>query len=121
INRDPGATRYSPLDQINRANVGTLRQEWSYPLRTFNTAVPIVVGGVMYVPAGNRVIALDADTGKQRWVHEVKDDPGDPYSGFSPRGVGYWPGGGGTQPRILVTHGARLVALDARSGKPVKA
>jgi len=120
INRDPGATRYSPLDQIDRSNVSQLGQAWSYPLRAFNTAVPIVIGGVMYVPAGNRVIALDADTGKERWVHQVKDDSDNPFSGFSGRGVGYWPGDGALPPRILVTHNTQLVALDARTGKPIK-
>lgn len=123
INRDLAATRYSPLDQINKTNVTQLQQSWSYPLRTFSTAVPIVVDGTMYVPAGSRVVALDADTGKERWSYEVKAAAGEggrfPPS-FSSRGVGYWPGEGKTAARILVTHGSQLYALDAKTGKPVK-
>src|SRR5690606_27901293 len=59
INRDLAATRYSPLDEINKSNVTNLVEKWSFPLRGFNTAVPLVVGGVMYFPAGSRVVALN--------------------------------------------------------------
>src|SRR5438045_527726 len=69
INRDAPATRFSPLSQINRTNVSSLAPAWSYPLKGFNTAVPLVVDGVMYFPIANRVVALDADTGKEIWVH----------------------------------------------------
>ena len=53
INRDAAATRFSPLDDINRSNVAQLREAWSYPFRSFNTAVPLVIDGTMYVPAGS--------------------------------------------------------------------
>ncbi|MBO9601825.1 MAG: PQQ-binding-like beta-propeller repeat protein [Novosphingobium sp.] len=124
INRDLAATRYSPLDQINKSNVSGLKQAWSYQLKTFSTAVPIVVNGVMYVPAGSRVVALDPVTGKEIWVHQEAQPenpaPGPGGNTFSTRGVGYWPGDKKTAPRILVTMGAKLVALDAKTGKPVK-
>ena len=70
INRDLAATRYSPLDEINKSNVAKLAEVWSYPLRGFNTAVPLVIGGVMYFPAGSRVVAVNADTGEEIWVYE---------------------------------------------------
>src|SRR5262245_2328914 len=81
-NRDLAGTRYSPLTQINTANVGTLTQAWSYQLQpaagninpapalvseVFNEVTPIVVNGVMYMPAGNRVVALEPETGKEIW------------------------------------------------------
>jgi glucose dehydrogenase len=47
INRDLAATRFSPLDEINKSNVSQLAEAWSYPLRGFNNAVPLVVGGTM--------------------------------------------------------------------------
>ncbi len=129
INRDLAATRYSPLDDINRANVASLQQSWTYPLRAFNTAVPVVVDGVMYMPAQNRVVALDAATGAEIWVHEYTppaDQAGNsgPGGGFSGRGVGYWPGQRGQNqrewaPRILVMRGTVMVALDAATGLPV--
>ena len=127
INRDLAATRYSPLDQINKGNVANLQQVWTYPLKTFSTAVPIVIDGVMYVPAGPKVVALDPVTGKEIWVHQEEQPanatpgPGGPGGrSFSTRGVGYWPGDKKTPPRILVTMGTKLVALDAKTGKPVK-
>lgn len=124
INRDLAATRYSPLDQINRGNVGTLRPAWSYPLRAFNTAVPVVVGGVMYVTAQNRVVALDAATGAEVWVHDsapsTDQGNGGFGGGFSGRGVGYWPGQAGMAPRILVMRSNFMVALDAATGQLVE-
>ena len=71
INRDAKATRYSPLDDIDRSNVAQLSEAWNYPFRSFNTAVPLVIDGTMFIPAGNRVVALDADTGQEKWVFTI--------------------------------------------------
>src|SRR3569833_1104374 len=119
INRDLASTRYSPLDQINRTNVTRLKQAWSYPLKTFNTVVPVVVGSVMYFPAGTRVVALDADTGKEIWVHEEPRPAGPGAGGLSGRGLGYWPGDASNGPRVLEMDGKKLLALDAKTGQPV--
>src|SRR5262244_4678435 len=73
-NHDLAGTRFSPLTEINTGNVANLKQAWVYNfpaagggrgggLGGGSEAVPIVVGGVMYVPAGNNVVALEADTG----------------------------------------------------------
>ena len=70
---DPGSTKYSPLDQINRDNAKNLRIAWRFktdnlgPRPDYNMqSVPLVVGGVMYVQAGTRrnVIALDPTSGE---------------------------------------------------------
>ncbi len=124
IDRDPASTRFSPLDDINKSNVGSLGQAWTYALKGFNSAVPLVVDGTMYVSAGTRVIALDADTGNEVWVFEEprKADAGPNGGGggqMSGRGVAYWAGEKGKGPRILVTSGSRLIGLDARTGKKV--
>ena len=76
-NRDLAGTRYSRLTQINTKNVSTLAPAWSYRLRPepgksvpaidkpassfeiFQQVTPIVVNGVMYLPSGNRVVALE--------------------------------------------------------------
>ena len=55
-------------------------------------ATPIVVNGVMYLPAANRVVALDPETGKSIWEHVIVG--GAP----SRRGLAYWPGEGATAP-----------------------
>jgi len=77
---------------------------------------PIVVAGVMYLPArGNQVLALEAHTGKEVWRYLM------PLGmETTARGAAYWPGDGRLSPRILLTAGPRLVALDAATGVPVE-
>jgi len=131
-NRDLAATRYSPLKQINASNVSTLKKAWSVPLTAIgggplgggSEAVPLVINGTMYAPSGNRVIAVDAATGKDVWQYELPPAP--PGSGrgagqplrVSTRGLGYWPGDGSMPSRIVFMAGARLIAVDAASGMP---
>jgi quinoprotein glucose dehydrogenase len=75
---------------------------------------PIVVNGVMYLPArGNQVLALEAHTGREVWRHRMP-----PGTETTARGVAYWPGDAQMPPRILVTAGPRLLALDAATGAP---
>lgn len=118
INRDLAATRYSPLAQIDRSNVTQLKEAWNYPFRSFNTAVPVVVDSTMYFPAGNRVVALDAETGTEKWVYTVPP-AGEQQRNASTRGVGYWPGDRRRGPRILFMAGTTMIALDAANGQPV--
>lgn len=117
---DLASTRFSPLTQINPQNVANLKLAWSYPMRSgqtgpsaasFNEVTPIVVNGVMYLPAGNRVLALDPDTGKQIWVYER------PNGLVSARGVAYWAGDGQHAARLFFTSGHKLVAISAKTGK----
>jgi quinoprotein glucose dehydrogenase len=117
-NRDLAGTRYSPLSQINAKNVAQLKQVWTFRLRSddralfqASEAVPIVVNGVMYLSAGNRVVALEPETGKEIWSYVSKDAPP------SRRGVAHWPGDKSLAPRVMVTLGRKLIALDARTGK----
>ena len=118
-------TGHSPLTEITPENVSTLVRAWSYDLtremaspddRGPNSQVtPIVVEGVMYVPAADRIVAMDPVSGEEIWRHMV--------DGVSPsrRGVAYWPGDGSLAPRIIFVTGADLRALDASSGEPVVA
>jgi quinoprotein glucose dehydrogenase len=134
INRDLKATRYSPLDQINADNVGKLRHVWSFKLNGNSEAVPIAIGGTLYVTSGDRVVAIDGDTGKQVWQYVLpKNAPtrAAPASDaqrpaqfrrprrpqVSNRGVGYWPGDDEHAPRIFFTAGTELIAVDAATGK----
>ena len=69
---------YSPLDEIDRDNVGALRMVWSRALTDgFQSGTPLAYGGVMYMPNPNDVIqAIDAATGDLIWEHrrQVPDD-----------------------------------------------
>jgi quinoprotein glucose dehydrogenase len=133
---DAGGSRFSPLTQIDKGNVLRLDVAW-----TFNTgeagvkvergrppaleATPIVVDGTLYLstPLG-RAIALDPFTGKERWRYDPGVDPNRGYGDFASRGVSYWRDGRGaaTAPcakrLFLATIDARLVSLDAATGKP---
>ncbi len=118
---DLGSTRFSPLTQINPGNVATLTEAWSYAMRpggagpssaSFNEVTPIVVDDVMYLTAGNRVVALEPETGKEIWVYHR------PNGLVSTRGVAYWPGDGKVGPRLFFTSGHKLVALKAKTGEP---
>src|SRR5690349_4040412 len=83
------AAQYSALDQINPSNVTKLQVAWSYPTGdgrkySFN---PLVVDGVLYVLAkNNSIVALDAATGKEIWVHA----PDAGTNIITNRGINYW-------------------------------
>jgi quinoprotein glucose dehydrogenase len=118
--RDLAGTRFSPLREITARNVRRLRQAWSVPLAedTGNNGqvTPIVIDGVMYLPAGgNKVLALDAATGTSIWRYELP-----PNMTTEVRGVAYWSGDGTRGPRILLTAGPRMLALDAKTGQPAR-
>ena len=113
---DPASTGYSALKQINTGNVTTLAQAWTMRLndRGGLEVTPIAVNGVMYFPAGNKVLAVDPETGKEIWHYEL------PASQASSRGVAFWPGDATNAPRILFTTlDRKLIALDAATGKLV--
>ena len=121
---DPGGTRYSRLAQITPANVGELRVAWTYRTGDLATALqvtPLKVGDSVYLCTGaNDVIALDAETGTQRW----RFDSGAATSAAilkACRGVAYYrvPGAIGDCAERIITNtvDARLIALDARTGK----
>src|SRR5262249_22351020 len=125
---DLAGTRFSPLAAIDAGNVATLQKAWTFaiPLPSSgrggalglgtSEAVPLVIAGVMYLPAGNSVVALEADTGRVIWQREIGAAP--PAGTVSRRGVGYWSGDSTTPARVFVTAGRRLLSLDAASGKP---
>ena len=77
---------YSPLDQIDRGNVGDLRMVWSRALaQGAQQGTPIAYGGTLYMPNPNDVIqALDAVTGDLRWEYrrDIPDDVNDYLGGL---------------------------------------
>src|SRR5689334_14164770 len=67
---DPGATRFSSLNQINTSNVQNLTRAWTFHTGSGRFAYPpMVVNSVMYFTAPNGVFALDAVTGQQIWKY----------------------------------------------------
>ena len=121
---DLAGTRYSQLTQINPGNVASLKRAWFYgfnregkkikglsPTELYQEITPIVVDGVMYLPAGDRVVALEPESGKELWTYELNDT----LASF--RGVSYWPGDRSNPARIIFTTARKMVALNAKTGK----
>lgn len=126
---DPGGQRFSPLTTINRQNVQTLKVAWTF--RTGDSyqppdsrptaleATPLYVDGKLFLvtPLG-RVIALEPLTGKQIWVYDAKVPRDKGYGDFASRGVSTWQPKSGARRIFVATLDARLIALDAATGKP---
>lgn len=106
---------YSALSQINRGNVQKLKEAWRFDAAEEGglETSPIVVGRTLFAyTASQKVIALDAATGKLLW----KFDSGI-HSSQPARGVAYWTDGG--HGRILAGVMNYLYALDADTGKAI--
>src|SRR5688572_952400 len=133
---DAGGMRYSALADINRDNVSSLVPAWSWatgelPIaQTDSTkaarpgtfqATPLMINDTLYLSTPyNRVVALDATTGRLLW----KFDPGahtfgqpSNGTGFVHRGVALWTDG--RQRRVFINSRWRLFALDASTGRPI--
>ena len=114
-NGHPSANRYSPLRQIDRANVAALQLKWVFPIPYFGLEVtPLAADGVLYVTGPNQVYALDAVTGQPLWQYSRPATPGmvgDAKLGTN-RGVALW------RDRVFfLTDNAHLLALDRANGK----
>ena len=132
FNPDTNNWHYSVESDINIANVNQLKIAWEWspgeqPRPEFGTQpgnfqnTPIMAGNVLYTSTMyNRVVALDAQTGKEIWSYDPKAyEDGQPPNGtgFVHRGIALW----GLHPdrRILLASRWRLIALDALTGKPI--
>jgi quinoprotein glucose dehydrogenase len=108
-----GANHYTPLAQINQSNVNQLKVAWTYDIgSSISTANPLVVNGVMYVIGkGGSISALDAITGKERWVSDPKM--------VSPRqrGLAYWESTDHSKKRIVFFLANHIRQIDANTGK----
>jgi quinoprotein glucose dehydrogenase len=132
---DAGGLKWSPLTQITRDNVDDLEVAWTYRhgdvsdgtqgvTRSAFNATPVVAHGTLYFCTGmNRVIALDPETGAEKWAFDPQLRQrvlAGPYP-LVCRGVAHWEGGGGgaCARRIFTgTIDAELIALDAETGRP---
>ena len=129
---DALGSRYSPLSTITRENVGRLTVAWTYRTGEAGTktrqstkfeATPLMVDGTLFLstPFGH-VIALDAESGRERWTFDSHPDRGGDWGDFANRGVSTWldgrsPPGAPCRRRIFLgTIDARIIAVDAKTG-----
>ena len=135
---DNGSRKYIPFDQISAENVDQLTIAWTWDsvdnatvasnIADGNSTLvpgsykvtPIVIDGVMYLPTSfGRIVALDAQSGEERWVFDTKAwEAGRPANlGYNTRGVAYWEGNG--KRRILfATNDSYLWSVNAEDGQP---
>src|SRR6478672_2167806 len=132
------AARYSPLTQINKDNAKNLRVAWRWKspdtavraanpekvAQSFlNESTPLMIGGVLYTSTSlSQVAAIDATTGQTKWVFDPKIYENGlgipPNNGWLHRGVAYWRNGDDERV-VILTAFAHMIALDAKTGKPV--
>lgn len=114
-NGNDSGNRYSPLKQINTANVPSLKLKWVFPIAHFGLEMtPLAADGVLYITGPNQVFAVDALTGTALWHYSRPASRGllgDSRLGTN-RGVAI------LRERVFfVTDNAHLLALDRASGK----
>src|SRR3954468_12934375 len=108
----PDSSNFVGSDQIKKSNVSQLEVAWFYPYATpgFN---PIVVDDVIYVLGrGSSLIALDATTGKELWIHEG-------LAGAPSLGDNYWQSEDGKDRLLLFSINSFLQEIDAKTGKSI--
>jgi quinoprotein glucose dehydrogenase len=130
---DNGGQKFSPLTDIDTSNVGGLAEVWQWrpgegPLDALGTRpgnfqnTPLMIDNVLYVSTSyNRVVALDAETGVEKWRFDPKAyEDGQPPNGtgFVHRGLSAWRDNG--KLRIFLNSRYRLFCLDAATGTPVE-
>lgn len=114
--RDHSGQRYTNLDDINRDTVGSMERAWEFQLRPqgggalLQGTVPVVIDGIMYMPLGDAVVALEADSGREIWRHPVE-------GATVRRAVSWWPGNEDHEPRLYYSTGNALVAILAETGE----
>ncbi|AZB25094.1 pyrroloquinoline quinone-dependent dehydrogenase [Chryseobacterium bernardetii] len=120
---DESSSNYSPLNKLTVENVGQLQHAWTFAMNDMQNGEqpgksecnPIIVDGVMYASSANQwAYAIDAATGKQLWSYNPLDGKG---TGEVNRGLTYWEDG--NDKRILMSANNFLIALDAKTGKPI--
>jgi quinoprotein glucose dehydrogenase len=108
----PDNSHYVELTQLTKANLNQLEVAWTYPTQdnvayVFN---PVVVDNVMYVLArNNSLVAIDATTGKEIWIHEG-------LAGMAPRGINYWESQDRSDRRLIFQRNNYLEEIDAKTG-----
>lgn len=111
----PDQSKFVEYDQIQKSNVKELEVAWFYPsgdnnIYQFN---PVIVDGVMYVLAkNNSLVALDADTGEEIWIHAN-------LAGIARRGINYWESKDRKDRRLIFQMNNYLQAINAETGESI--
>jgi quinoprotein glucose dehydrogenase len=132
---DTGGRRFATADQVTLQNVSDLDIAWTFHTGelgenlarsdklTFETT-PILIGRTLYFPTATAIVfAVDAASGRERWRYDAKINRGVRYSEMASRGVSYWADASQSKQvcaqRIFIgTIDARLIAIDANTGRP---
>ncbi len=121
----PDSSHYSALKQINTANVDQLAVAWKYPTgdEMRYTFSPLVVGDMAFFAAKNgSLVAVNAATGKEIWVHSFTTPGGVPsrFGGIAGlRGATYWQSEDGKDRRLIVEAEGSLQEIDPATGNLV--
>ena len=121
----PDSAHYSALKQINASNVNQLAVAWTYDTGddASYTFSPLVVDNMAYFAAKQgSLVAVDAATGKELWVHSFTSPgaAGGRFAGITgQRGANYWESKDRSDRRLFVSSAGFLHAIDARTGKLV--
>jgi glucose dehydrogenase len=111
----PDSSHFVALDQINKSNVNQLQVTWTYPTGDNGSYVfnPIIVDKVMYVLARkSSLVALDAATGREIWIHEN-------LPGLSTRGITYWESRDRKDRRLIFAINNYLEEINAETGRSI--
>jgi len=121
---DPKGNQYASIAQIHAANVHRLQRAWEYRTgdadqRSTMHVNPLVINGTMYVTTpALKAVALDAATGRERWVFDPSVYNNGTVVRLRNRGVTYWKGTEGE--RIFHFVRDRVYAIDANSGRLIR-
>jgi quinoprotein glucose dehydrogenase len=134
---DAFGDHYSSLDEINRQNIAHLQVAWTYRTGELGAgfaraghlsfeATPVLAFGSLFLETPtNIVIALDPETGRERWRYDPHIDRSRHYGETSSRGVSVWEESDAKRQSAACAHrvftgtlDARLIAIDAQTGKP---
>ena len=121
---DLASRRYSPLDEINASNFGSLRIAWRFRTDVFGPrpeialqGTPLYANGALYASVGTRrtAVSIDAATGELLWSRRFDERPRTFPRGLSGRGVAYW-AAGATKRVFFVSPGYQMLSIDAETG-----
>lgn len=117
--RDGSEQHYSPLGEVNLANIDKLGLAWHYDLEPgFSVSPPVKGGDKLFTTTGHSHIrAFDAASGKMLWEFDagVRDISQSPlHMSWGNKGIAWW-----NNRVFIATTDGRVIALDDKTGKPI--